>query len=370
MYLEIAALLIIFLYLGYLVYEKQRNDRIVKAIPLIIHVNGIRGKSAVSRLIDAGLRGSKLKVFTKVTGTVPMYIDTYGEEHQVKRLGITTIREQLKILRKAAKEKPDVVVMECMAIDPKLQKILQEKIVKSKISIITNVRKDHLKEMGPKIEDIARSLGGVVPDKGVLILGEEKFKGIFEELCEEKQSKLLIAEERLEGMTLDFPENISVALEVCKYLKLNREEFIKGMKDYYREDMGKFKLLKINGKIIADGLAINDTESIEKIYNILMLKYNNISVLISNRKDRMERGVEIINWAKKNKINKIMLAGDNLAILKKIVNEDGKNIIIENKPEKIVDHLEENEILFMVGNIKGKGKEIMNLLAKEGERIG
>jgi len=374
MYLETIAVYIIFFYLGFLIYENYRNNMALKKIPLIIHVNGIRGKSAVSRLLDAGLRGSGVRVATKITGTVPIYIDTQGTEHRIRRLGRTTIREQLRVIKRAAGEKPDILIMECMAIDPRLQKTLQDRIVKSSISIITNVRRDHLREMGPELRDVARSLGGVTPQNGTLIVGEDSFRDIFEEICKGRNSELLIADESPHEIAIDFPENISVALEVCKHLKIDRDRFVQGMKKNYREDLGKFKLFKLKNKkenqLVADGLAVNDVDSIERIYNMLKKENENISILINNRIDRMERALEMIQWAKGNNIKKVILTGENLFALKRRMAGSFEKIIIEDRAARIIGHMESKETLFMVGNIKGMGEEIINTLQMEGERIG
>ena len=67
-------------YLAWLVWEKQANDRALKSFRYVIHVNGIRGKSTTTRLIEAGLRESGLKVFCKTTGTLPMIIGVDGVE--------------------------------------------------------------------------------------------------------------------------------------------------------------------------------------------------------------------------------------------------------------------------------------------------
>ena len=135
------------LYIFYVIIERLLINYYRKKIPLIIHINGIRGKSTTTRLIDAGLRNCGLKVFSKTTGTIPTMINTNNEDVVIKRLGKANIREQIKMLRKAAKENADVLVLECMAVNPELQKICEEKILKANITIITNVRMDHIKDI-------------------------------------------------------------------------------------------------------------------------------------------------------------------------------------------------------------------------------
>ena len=99
------------LWLLLLVFESYRARRARASIPHVVHVNGTRGKSTVSRLIDAGLRAGGLRVFCKTTGTDPMTIDVNDKEEPVLRKGGTNIREQLTILRHAAGQKADVLVV-------------------------------------------------------------------------------------------------------------------------------------------------------------------------------------------------------------------------------------------------------------------
>ena len=71
-----------------------------KKIPLIIHVNGTRGKSSVVRLIAAGLRGGNKKVMAKTTGSAPAIIFEDGSETPIVRHYGANIKEQLKIIIK------------------------------------------------------------------------------------------------------------------------------------------------------------------------------------------------------------------------------------------------------------------------------
>ena len=138
--------------------EFQLHSRSLKSIPLRIHVNGTRGKSSVTRLVAAGLREGGLKTFEKTTGTSPRVIDPQGKDRIIHRLRLPSIGEQVRLLRYFATEKHDAVVMECMALQPQYQWIAEHQMIKSHIGVITNVRPDHLEEMGPTEEDVAHSL--------------------------------------------------------------------------------------------------------------------------------------------------------------------------------------------------------------------
>ena len=137
-YYAIIGISLSIVYILYVIIERLLINHYRKRVPLIIHINGIRGKSTTTRLIDAGLRNCGFKVFSKTTGTVPTMINTNNQDIAIKRLGKANIREQIKMLRKAYKEHADALVLECMAVNPELQKICEEKILKANITIITN----------------------------------------------------------------------------------------------------------------------------------------------------------------------------------------------------------------------------------------
>ena len=109
------------LWLCYLLWENRCAAKARRQLAHVIHVNGIRGKSTVSRLIDAGLRAGGLRVFCKTTGTDPMVIGVSGDEEPLVRRGKANIKEQIGILRQAAGQGAQVLVIECMALQPELQ---------------------------------------------------------------------------------------------------------------------------------------------------------------------------------------------------------------------------------------------------------
>ena len=120
-------------------------------------------------------------------------------------------------------QKPDAVVIECMAVQPQYQWIAEHQMVKSHIGVITNVRPDHLDEMGPTEEDVARSLCNTVPVNSLLITGEDQKPEILKEVAEQngtnfiKSDELAVQKVTLNGFSyIEHPSNIAVALDVCE----------------------------------------------------------------------------------------------------------------------------------------------------------
>ena len=121
------------LFFLYMIFEYWRHQRYLKSIPIRIHVNGTRGKSSVTRLIAAGLRSGGYVTVAKTTGTMPRIILPDGRESAIVRLGPANIIEQKYILRFAASFKPEVLVIECMAVNPIYQWVTERSFVKSTV---------------------------------------------------------------------------------------------------------------------------------------------------------------------------------------------------------------------------------------------
>ncbi|SVA69530.1 uncharacterized protein METZ01_LOCUS122384, partial [marine metagenome] len=177
------------------IVEYQFHMRSLAAIPLRIHVNGTRGKSSVTRLIAAGLREAGIRTFAKTTGTAPRVIDAEGKDRIIHRLRLPSIGEQVRLMSYFAQEKPEAVVMECMAVQPQYQWIAEHKMVQSHIGVITNVRPDHMDEMGPTLTDVAYSLSNTIPVNGTLVTGYDQNDEILDQVAKNNESEFIKSDE-------------------------------------------------------------------------------------------------------------------------------------------------------------------------------
>src|SRR5882757_3558178 len=125
--------------------EQRRHNRNLARIRHRVLVNGIRGKSSITRLCAGALRGGGLVTVAKTTGTAARFIHPDATEEPVyRKFGLANVVEQIGIVRRAATYRPDALVIECMAVMPALQEINQEKLIRSTIGVLCNVREDHL----------------------------------------------------------------------------------------------------------------------------------------------------------------------------------------------------------------------------------
>lgn len=368
------------------IIEFYLHSQSLNSIPLRIHVNGTRGKSSVTRLIAAGLREGGIRTFAKTTGTAPRVIDSEGKDRIIHRLRLPSIGEQVKLLRYFSSQKPDAVVIECMAVQPQYQWIAEHQMVKSHIGVITNVRPDHLEEMGPTEDDVAYSLCNTVPVNGVLFTAEEQKPDILKSVAHQNNSKSVnsdpedILENEINSFKyIEHPSNIAVALDVCKEVGIKRETALKGMYKV-QPDVGALiawnLILKSKKYIFINGMAANDPVSTLDIWKYLNSRYGSkrkTCVFLNSREDRPVRTIQMIKLTLEN------IKPDNLIIrgskLNKVINEMSflsprtkvQTFGLE-KPLKIsvqlIESLPNDSLIYAIGNQVGAGQEILKLLSK------
>ncbi len=369
--LKIVTLILCIGYLSYIVFERIYYDKLRKSFKHVILVNGIRGKSTVCRLIDAGLRNCGYKVYTKTTGTLPMIIDVNNEEKLIKRLGPANIREQLKIMYAAKKQNAEILVIECMAVNPELQEIVQQKMVNADIVIVTNVREDHIGEMGDTLEELAFAFSRTLPKKGKFVINNDEYLKIYQKE-NLNQAEIIIANDY--GFSNDdaqnfyqtFPDNLNISLTICDILDLPKDDFIIGMKNYHK-DFGTFQILEKDNVILISAFAANDVTSTKIIFSEILKKYSikRISVLFNCRDDRPTRTNQFIDLIVELNCPKVMIYGSNISYVKrKLIKKGITNIQIIKK----IEDLNNEDVIFGIGNIKNFGIDLINYYKKIGDK--
>lgn len=359
--------------LARMIFEARRAVKNRAAIAHIVHVNGTRGKSTVARLIGAGLRAGGYAVLTKTTGTDPMYIDVSGRELPVKRRSPANIREQLAFLRRAAAEGANAVVIECMAVDPALQRE-SARMLQADVGVITNVRLDHTDVMGETREKIADALSEMIPPNGTLVTGERDLLSRLAQNARAKNCRVIEAAPDADCARLPgFPENTAVALAVCELLGVPRETALAGMRAY-TPDPYEVSLHRVNGALFVNALSANDPDSTLRLWEHVASRLppgNGRRILLVNgRNDRAFRSRDMLDVARQWKPNEIWLTGGSTGPLQRALKKRGLTVHRYARAEDLPLFSQmAGDILFAVGNIAGEGRAIVKLVRERGEAL-
>jgi len=361
----------------------------LRKVPLRIHVNGSRGKSSITRLIAAGLNAGGISTFAKTTGSATRLIHPDGAEDAVRRNGMANISEQIRIIKNISRHHADAAVIECMAIRPYLQKVEAAQIVQPHISVISNIRSDHVDVMGEKLTDIARSMLAAAPKKSELfitretwpILHESGFQG-HEHLHIIEQDKYNLRDHLHDFSYYEHEENIALALAVCEYLGVSFRDALGGMKKA-GPDVGALRFLQTrhNGHTIQfiNAFAANDPESIEKIWEQMGLadiaKDRLLIVLFNARPDRLLRTRHFFQFIT-NKLfpDHFIFIGDFGAPIEHFLkNEKQDNILdmtgmsADKIGKEIKSLINRDAVVFACGNIVGVGLQMVNYFERAAE---
>lgn len=309
--------------------EKDHNARLNR-LDVNVHVNGIRGKSTVTRMLGGVMRAAGVPSIAKTTGTYACVIDPDADEHPIRRTGPANIGEQFNFLRKWISPEVRGLVTECMAVKPRYQLICQRDILKSPVSVITNVRLDHQEEMGDTLEEIARSLSNTIPVRGIVVTGERdpELRRVIEEEAIKRESTVVFADpsELSQSMVKkfnyhQFEENVAVALAVADVLGIDRETACEGMLSA-KPDPGT---ITVTEAALSSGhqlywipmFAINDWESTVKVFRSVVKDTlpadAGIIVALNNREDRTDRAkmfLELVANELRDEVDRIVLYGE------------------------------------------------------------
>ena len=336
--IELTLGILILILIGLGLVEAHYHRLALAQLPIRIHVNGSRGKSSVTRLIAAGLRVGGLKTLAKTTGTAPRIIDENGKDLIIHRLRSASIGEQVRLLRNFAKKKPDAVVIECMAINPQYQWFSEQKMIQSTISVITNVRPDHLDEMGSTLHDNTMSLSNTIPYKGNLVTVEgdinrdgqidildKEISDVLADVSKNRKTEFHQAfSDKIPSGYMDrFPylehiDNVTIALKVCELSGVDKQTALDGMLSV-QPDPGATIIWKLNcnGKhnYFVNLLAANDPLSTYNAYTQLQPRIGDspVCIFLNTREDRRYRTNQLLNLVfTKIKPNMLIVRGEKL----------------------------------------------------------
>ncbi|UCC40118.1 MAG: poly-gamma-glutamate synthase PgsB [Candidatus Aminicenantes bacterium] len=383
------------LFVIYLIAERIILSRRSRVIPRRICVTGIRGKSSVTRLIAASLKEAGFSVLAKTTGTKPVIIFPDGEEEEIVRRGLPSILEGKKILKQGAELHVQALVSEIMSIHPEVSFAESVQMMSPQILVITNVRLDHLAEMGSSKEEIARSLAASIPERSTVFIPEAEFFRVFEEKAKAANSRLIqVPENSLQEYfqsgkklpSFEFQENISLSLAVIEFLGIDRGVALQGMAKA-QPDFGRPRTWSADRGSppyrwhFVSVFAANDPEStrfvLDSVQEKMPLNKDKMVGLLNLRRDRGDRTLQWFKALKEGafpEFQRLFFIGDHTHALKrrlKLRSNAELFVLKEKSPERVMEKIsgivKGEAVLVGMGNMGGIGREIVDYWERVGE---
>jgi len=374
-----------------LLVERAILAQRINKIPLRICVTGTRGKSSVVRLISACLKDSRMLVFAKTTGSKPCLIFPDGNEKEIRRRGHPTILEGKKVLKKASQTGVHAIVLEMMSIRPESLYTETIQMMKPHILVITNVRADHVDEIGKSKEEIARCFASAIPEKSTVFIPKEEFYPVFQRKAEKAGTKLFLVPPGLSKNipAYEFEQNFRLALAVVEFLGKDRDKAYRAAVQA-APDFGGLKIWKakkdssLTGWHFVSIFAANDPETTKdvlvKLEKRSLFKGKKRIGLLNMRKDRGGRTMQWFDALQEDEaftFDRLFFVGEHALAMKDKLQRRIKPEITAlkgKKPEDLVAQiasLEKNEaVVFGMGNMGGIGRSLVDYWEMTGNRHG
>ncbi len=386
--MELVTTLFIFL-IALLVLENIIHSRRVKQIPMRITVSGTRGKTSIVRTLVSVFRSHGIQVLAKTTGSEAKYILPDGLEEAIKRRGKATILEQKKLIRKAVKENAQCVISEIMSIHPECHSIETRKIIKPHLTLLTNMRADHIHLAGKSIKELSGYfLNDIEQGSKVFIhekeISEELASGFLRKNAHQVVVSKDVAQKlRMSQTTINkhMAENLDMVYTVSKHFGIDDDTIEKGIEEA-KMDAGGLEIFRLNeGEkeiFFVNAFAANEPEStmklVDKTIGIMEHNYPATAGLLALRSDRGERSQQWLEYLMKKKNNcfhPLFLTGSHTQVLHR--NIEGSETIRERNPERITRSIltacDAGTLVFGIGNFHGMGKRLVDYWKKNGVKF-
>jgi poly-gamma-glutamate synthase PgsB/CapB len=225
-----------------------------------------------------------------------------------------------------------------MAVNPQYQWVSEHKMIQSTISVITNVRPDHLDEMGLTLQDNAMSLSNTIPYDGTMVTVEgdmnrdgkldaldQQIGKVFMDVTKKRNTKLhhtstenISSEYMGRFEHLEHIDNVALALEVCKLNGVDEKTALDGM-IAAQPDPGATIIWELDfsgtHNYFVNLLAANDPSSTYNAYTQLQPRIGDspVCIFLNTREDRRYRTNQLLNLVfTKIKPNMLIVRGEKL----------------------------------------------------------
>ncbi|MDU0995153.1 MAG: poly-gamma-glutamate synthase PgsB [Staphylococcus lugdunensis] len=370
------------LWLG--IKEKRRHTNRLNKIPVRININGIRGKSTITRMVYSVLREDRIRVVGKTTGTDArmLYWFTDKEYPVIRKPQGANIGEQRDIIRKVVKQRATALVNECMAVNPDYQITFQNDLVMANIGVIVNVMEDHMDVLGPTLQDVAQAFTATIPYNGKLVVMQDKYTKFFAKEARKRKTELIVVDKEKVPESylrkfdyLVFPDNVAITLGVAQALGIDQQTALHGMLNA-PPDPGavEIKYFQANSttNVFVNAFAANEPQSTKAILNKVEsydYPYSKKIVILNCRSDRVDRTRQFVeNFIAEVDYDTLICTGKSTQMVTdKMQSQPNKRYLnLEGAPfadiERTILKESQHALVFCVGNIHGPGGRIAEFI--------
>ncbi len=320
-------------------------------------------------------------VLGKTTGSKPCLILPDGNEKEIQRRGHPTILEGKKVLKVASKAGVHAVVLEMMSIRPESLFTETIRMMKPHILVITNVRTDHVDELGKQRDEIARSFASAIPEKSTVFIPKEEFHPVFKVFAERAGANLILVPPGLSETVpaWGFEQNFRLALAVVEFLGKDRDKAYRAALRA-APDFGGLKVWKakkdssLDGWFFVSAFAANDPETTKDV--LVKLEKRGLFTrkkrigLLNLRKDRGGRTMQwwdALQDEKAFEFDRLVFVGEHALALRDKLKRRLKpeiSVLREKKPEDLITQIatleKDDAVIFGMGNMGGIGRRLVD----------
>jgi poly-gamma-glutamate synthase PgsB/CapB len=268
---------------------------------------------------------------------------------------------------------------------------MQNQLVRSTVGVITNARADHLDEMGPTVEDVARCLARTIPEGGTVFTCEQHQLTILRQEAEARNARLIpvtgseVTDEMMRGFSyIEHKENVALALAVCESLGVPRRTALEGMYAA-RPDPGVLRVFTVKffekELSFVNAFAANDPDSYILIWDTVRRfapEDAEVIAIVNCRQDRVQRTESMADLiTHRMSADHFVLAGEStlplynrartLGLAASRIDLGGESA--EAIFEHVVGLTQQRSLVIGIGNIVGLGEEIVLNFTNRGKEI-
>jgi poly-gamma-glutamate synthase PgsB/CapB len=337
-----------------------------------------------------------MSVLARTTGAKPVLIFPDGSEKEIVRRGPATVLEGKKILREGAKQSVDACVVELMGIQPETLYVESQKIFKPHILGITNIRLDHMAQMGRTKDRIASCFASAIPEEGMVFIPKKEASPIVQRTAESKKSKIhpvtddafpLFLETKSGILSSEFDENIRLSLSITDFLRQETDAAFQAMSESL-PDFGSLKVWTALSRparpdwYFVSAFAANEPESTQLVFSMLrdcrLMEGRTVIGMLNLRGDRGDRTLqwfEALKEGKFSEIQKLICVGEHrVALTKKLKKYLGAELYAwrDYQPEEMLTRLsaltDEKAVVIGLGNMRSAGERLVDFWENTGRR--